>query len=148
MKKSWVVIANGSEARIFSMEFLKKGLEPVGEYRHPESREKGESLASDRPGAFQSDVNREGYGSYAEPTDPKEYERERFAMELGDMLNSGRVAGEYEQIILIAPPHFHGLLNKRLDEQTARCVAHHINKDYTQVPERELPEKLEPHLMP
>ena len=86
MENTWVLVANGSEARVFGLTKRSEGLKLLSEHLHPASRMKGENLASDKPGAYMSDTKSVGvgatHGSYAEPTDPKEYEIDRFAHEL------------------------------------------------------------------
>ena len=146
MNNTWVLVANAGEAHLFNL--TKSELEPLKNFSHNESRMKGEELASDRPGASQSDVNREGHGSYAEPTDPKEYEKDRFARELADTLNKARSENQFNELVIVASPHFHGLINKHLDDETSQKVSHHIEKDYTQVQDSDMLDTLLPHLRP
>ncbi|MDR9437087.1 MAG: host attachment protein [Thiohalophilus sp.] len=146
MNNTWVLVANASEARLFNL--IKSDLERVKSFSHDESRMKGEDLASDRPGAYQSDVNREGHGSYAEPTNPKEHEKDRFARELADILNKARSENQFNELVIVASPHFHGLINQHLDDESSKKVSHHIEKDYTQVEDGDMLEILLPYLRP
>jgi len=146
MNNTWVLVANASEARLFNL--VKSDLEPVKSFSHDESRMKGEELTSDRPGAYQSDVNREGHGSYAEPTDPKEYEKDRFARELADALNKARTENRFNELVIVASPHFHGLINQHLDDESSQRVSQHIEKDYTQVRDSDMLDTLLPYLRP
>ncbi len=152
MDNTWVLVANGSEARVFGLTKRSEGLKLVSEHLHPASRMKGERLASDKPGAYMSDTHSAGaggtHGSYAEPTDPKEYEIDRFAHELAGALNSGRTTNSYGKLVIVAPPNFRGLLNKHMHEQVRKLITQHIDKDYTKVNGRELMTQLEPHLFP
>lgn len=146
MNNTWVLVANAGEARLFNL--VRSDLELMEKFSHPESRMKGEALTSDRPGAYQSDVNREGHGSYAEPTDPKEYEKDRFARELAGVLNKARNENKFSELVIVAAPHFYGLINQHLDEAASRMVSHHIEKDYTSVRDIDMPDTLLPHLRP
>lgn len=146
MNNTWVLVANASEARLFNL--VKSDLEPLESFSHDASRMKGEELASDRPGAYQSDINREGHGSYAEPTDPKEYEKDRFARELAGFLNKARSENKFNKLVIVASPHFHGLVNTHLEHESSQKVSHHIEKDYTQVEDREMLDTLLPYLRP
>lgn len=145
MKNTWLLVANGSEARLFETEFRPKSLTLLQEYTHPESREKGNELASDRPGHFLGDAGVGGatHGAFNESTDPKEYEMERFAGELVKALEAGRLANSFQHLIVTASPHFHGLLNKQMNSHLSKLVDRHINKDYTSLKEKELLERLE-----
>lgn len=133
MSITWIMVANASQAKLFANHGPKKGLQLVKELVHPESREKAANLVSDRVG------NYAGSGSYAQPTDPKHHEAERFALELAHELEHGRVNNAYERLILIASTPFMGLLNGRLSQQVRQRISESINKDYTHVPARELP---------
>ena len=141
MKNTWLLVANGSEARLFETEFRPKSLTLIKAFNHPESREKGSELASDRPGHFQGDSGTGGgatHGSFNEPTDPKEYEMERFAAELVEALEAGRTANSYQHLIIASSPKFHGLLNKKMNGQLSKLVDRHINKDLTSFKEDEI----------
>ncbi len=149
MENTWVLVANGSEARVFGLTKRSEGLKLLSEHLHPASRMKGEQLASDRPGTYVGDTKSMGSGSsYTEATDPKDYEIDRFAHELADTLNSGRNANSYEKLVIVAPPGFRGLLNKHMCDQVKKRVSRQIDKDYTKVNDRELMGQLEPHLFP
>lgn len=149
MENTWVLVANGSEARVFDLSKRSEGLRLVSEHLHPASRMKGDKLASDRPGIYKDDSSSMSTGSsYDEPISPKEYEIDRFAHELAGELNSGRTANKYGKLAIVAPPNFRGLLNKHMNEQVKKLVSHQIDKDYTKVNERELMSQLEPHLFP
>ena len=71
------------------------------------------------------------HGAFNEPIDPKDYEQERFAIELAKELDAGRTANSYKNLIIVASPHFHGMLNKHMNEHVAGMVSKHIEKDYT-----------------
>jgi protein required for attachment to host cells len=134
------MVANASQAKLYANNGPKKGLQLVKELLHPESREKAANLVSDRIG------NYAGSGSYAQPTDPKEHEAERFALELSRELEDGRVKNAYEKLIVVASSHFMGLLNQRISGQVKNKVAEFIEKDYTRLPVKELSGHLEGHV--
>jgi protein required for attachment to host cells len=134
MANTWLIVANASQATLYETESKPKTLKLLKEFLHPASRAKGSELASDRPGHFQAEARgMEGttHGSFNEPIDPKSYEQERFAIELAGELEAGRTANSYKNLIIVASPHFHGLLNKHLNEHVAGMVSRHVEKDYT-----------------
>ncbi|MGB6976269.1 MAG: host attachment protein [Gammaproteobacteria bacterium] len=138
----WILVANASEARLFSTHKLGDGKswQFLKEFNHPASRERDFELTSDKPGRyqFQGKSGTSGHGAYSDRTDPKEVEVERFAQQLAEELNTGRVHNLYHKLILIAPPHFHGLLNKYCDHNVLSLITQHVEKDYTKLREREL----------
>lgn len=153
MSTTWILIANASQARIYQTHkpllFNANGnaedhIELVDEFTHDASRSKTGDLVSDRNGNYQ--VGPMGHGTYAETTDPKEVEADRFAKHLVAKLNSGRIAGIYDDLIIVANPHFRGLVNKHLTNQLTRLVSQTIDKDYTRFKGRELVHQLMEHL--
>lgn len=144
---TWLLVANASCARLFETQDRPRSLQLVQEYQHPASREKGEDLASDRPGHIQTDIaggEAASHSSFAEPTSPKDYEHERFAMELAKVLEEGRTHNRFDSLMLVASPQFHGLLNKQMNDHLTKMVSTHLSKDYTRLGEQELLHKLDP----
>lgn len=141
MTITWILVANASQARLYANEGPKKGLRVIKELSHPESREKGSELASDRAGHMQSSGN--GHGARQPRTDPKTHAARQFAQELARELNQGRGRQQYARLILVAPPAFMGLVNEKLDAQTASLVSDRFEKDYTKAGEKELAGHLE-----
>jgi len=146
MLSTWILVANASQAFFYALDVkeLHKGkiaLELLNTLEHEESRKKDAELMSDRSGHFQS--GNLGHGSsYYNAVDPKEHEAEVFAKEVAQALESSRISKDYEQLILVIPPHFHGLLNKHLNKNVVGLIKEKIEKDYT----KDHIKKLEAHL--
>lgn len=134
--KTHVLVANASRAAWYETNGLGKELNLIKEYFHPESREKRMDLVSDRPGHYQSRGT--GRGAFVERADPKKNEAERFARELATDLDKAHSGNRFEELVIIAPPQFHGMLNKHCSGQVRSKVAHNIEKDYTQTPTKQL----------
>ena len=131
---TWILVANASQAYLYSTKNLHSNeLDLVQEFKHPESRDKGLKLTSDRPGHYQT--NHKARSAY-EKSHPKEDEAAVFARELVEMLKAGNNNHEYNKLLLVAPPHFYGLINKHID--FARDKLLHIAKDYTHLTARDL----------
>ena len=141
---TWVLVANASEARIFGTDRIGEAMECMKEFSHPESRGKGSELASDRPGHYQSKGT--GHGAFVEPSDPKEYEADRFASELAKELDKGRNDNAYRKLVVVAAPHFYGLLNNHMNKHTRAMVVNDIQKDLTDCEPRELPTRLKEYI--
>ncbi len=141
MTITWILVANASHARLYANEGPKKGLRLLREMDHPESREKGSDLASDRAGHMQSSGN--GHGARQPKSDPKTNAARSFAQELARELNHGRGKQQFARAIIVAPPAFMGLINEKLDGSTAGLVSDRFEKDYTKANDRELAGHLE-----
>jgi protein required for attachment to host cells len=138
MDNTWVLVANASEAHLYATERLGKDMTILKDFSHPEGRAKAGTLTSDRP---------HGRGPHSgtrgdDTTDPKDFEEDRFARQLADELDKGRLEKAYRRLALVAAPHFHGLLNMHLNDHTRALVKYSINKDLTDCDTRELPERL------
>ena len=136
MQNTWILVANASEAKLYQNAKRFAPLELVKEFHHPESRNKGSELASDRPGHAQSKGT--GHGAFVEATDPKSFEIGRFAKELANELEHGRTANSYARLVLVASPQFLGQLNGSLNDHVRKLVSANIQKDYTRLAEQEL----------
>lgn len=139
MSKTLVLIANAAAARGFSYQ-AKEEFSLVKEFSHPESRQKGSDLVSDRPG--RSEGKGGGHGAFVPANNPKQIEAERFAYELAEWLDDERKQNRCKQVMLVADPGFLGLINKSLNNQTKQLVFETLDKDYSQVNQRDLPEML------
>jgi protein required for attachment to host cells len=55
----------------------------------------------------------------------------------------GRTAHQYEELILVAAPHFIGLLRQCIDQRPLNSIPiHEVHKDYSQEKPQELPRLL------
>ncbi len=138
---TWILVANASLAKLYANLGPKKGLSLLKELTHPESREKGADLVSDRPGQMHSPGN--GHRAAQSKSDPKTNEARSFAQQLAHELNHARTTQKYDRAILVAPPAFMGLINEKLDSQTAGLVSDRFEKDYTKASDKELVGHLE-----
>jgi protein required for attachment to host cells len=140
--KTWIIVANSSIGYLYQTDNLRNNdITLIKELSHPQSREKGIDILTDRPGHF--NTNHAARSAY-EKVDPKEMESDHFSRELVSLLNHGYNNHEFEQVILVAAPHFYGLINKHLNFHLDKIV--HIPKDYTKLKAQELLDALRKHL--
>lgn len=151
MNSTWLLVANGSEARLFAFNDPRRpgrGVKLLDSIDHPKSRQKGSDLASDRPGAYLSAAAGTSHGAYSDTSDPKGDERDRFSRELAEILAEAHQSQRFKRLVLVAPPQMHGLLNRHLDKNVQQTVSQHIDKDYTKLAERELVSQVSSRLLP
>lgn len=122
MNEYWIVVADAGKARLFARNKKFSKLEEIESLVHPESRLRRQDLVTDRPGQVQ-ESRTPGEYSAGEGTDPKEVEAQTFARELARHLHEGRQASRFQHLVLLAEPHFLGILRKSLDGATAKSVA-------------------------
>src|SRR5579883_1035000 len=156
---TWILVCDSSRARLFSTRPKETHLHLVQAFEHPEGRLPNHELVSDRPGRAQQAAApshspgtagiAKGSRSGMEPhTSPKTVEQEHFAHALAAALHKGLVDNAYQHVVLVAPPQFLGILRNVLDPQVHKHVQHSLDKDYAQLDERELSERLRPLLVP
>lgn len=139
---TWILVANASIAKLYLSNNLGNDLELIKQFEHPESREKTMNLVSDyRSGRFKSRYG-EGKGKFVMPTDPKEHLAELFAQDLVNELETGRLKHFYKRLVIIAPSRFQGFIRKHSNAQLSNLVVNRLEKDYTQLVDRNLLEVL------
>ena len=131
MLRTWILVADGSHARVFLSLGLEEPLQLVQELEHPESRAKGQDLFTDKP-------RLEPY------TLPKDHEAGIFARQLAGMLDLACSRNEYDQLVIVAPPNFLGPLRKNLTKQVQLRVIDEIAKDLVALAPQELEQRLGP----
>lgn len=125
---TWVVVADSSRGKIFAQDKQSNELQERVDLIHPGARLQGEELTSDRPGRH---TGAYGQGSHVfdARTEAKEHEAETFAKEIAKRLEAGRTSGQFQKLVLMAPPAFLGVLRAQLDDEVRKLVVEEIAKD-------------------
>ncbi len=144
MKKSrtWIAVVDGSRGRVFLRTGRKSPLVQVTSYEHLPSTMPTRELGADRPGRVHdsSDVGRHAM----EPrVDWHQAEKTRFAESIAAVLNNGRADGDFEKLVLVAPPRTLGELRAALDKPTRASISAELNKDLTGERADQLAKRLE-----
>jgi protein required for attachment to host cells len=134
---TWILVGDASRARVFAHDANGKPWAMVRELEHPESRARNADLKEGTAGRVQQSAG-QGHRPAMESTAPKDYEAERFAIELASVLDHEFDARAFESLVLVAPPQFLGMLRKRLSAKLAKVTAATLDKDYTALPAREI----------
>lgn len=139
--RSWIVIADGAQARILENHGPGKGLVPLpSEEMHKTPRPTRE-INTDRPGRSHDRV---GPGRHAmeNPSDAHREEKRRFAELLGEHLNEAALKRRYDRLILVAPSKTLGDLRQSLSKEAAAKIDGELTKDLTKVSDHDLPDHL------
>lgn len=149
MKVTWIVLANSARARILQRE-LGGHLHELADLVHPQSREKGSELTSDREGHAQKAHGDRGHaGTEFEPrTDPRHKEHEIFAAEVSRYLEDAILQHRCPGLALFASDPFLGELKSHLSAATARAVSVAIPHDLTSFSGPELARRVTDALEP
>lgn len=139
--RSWIVIADGAQARILENTGPGRGLTPLPAESMRTTLHPSREIYTDRPGrTFDS----AGQGRHAKeaPTDPHRDEKRRFAADLADHLNAAALNHSYDRLILVAPPKTLGDLRQALSKEAATKISGELPKDLTPIADGDLPRHL------
>jgi protein required for attachment to host cells len=141
MKKSWILVAESSRARIFNVDSASGPLVEIETLAHPEGREHEQDMTSDLPGR-DSDKAGAGRHAFGDEIEPKEQETIDFAKRIASRLESARTDGTLKQLIIVAAPAFLGTLRNQLNEELKKRVTFELDKNLSQ----HSPEDIRQHL--
>lgn len=140
MHKIWLVLTNASMLKIYEAKRdTKIQLALIEERYHPESRLKESELVSDGPGKYQA---MSGRGAYEAKTSAKNVEADHFAREILKVIQEGLKEQQFQSLIVVASPHFEGLLKQVFPKSLNEHIKHFITKDYTEKTIKEIEELL------
>lgn len=132
MGNTWVVVADGTRARLFNRH-KNRTLEEFDVLLSPEHRLHEGDLVSDRDGSA-SDSNGPGRHGMGNKNAAKDHEMAIFAKRVAARLEEGRTCGELERLVLVAPPRFLGQIRAHLSGPATDLVALTIDKELTTLP--------------
>jgi len=133
-----VIVADNNRARIFSSDSTLKNIEEIEDFVHTAAHLSNQELVDDVAGE-----SVDHHGSLDPASSAKDHEEKMFAKSLGKHLKELYNQQHYEQLILIAPPKFLGLLRNELPGVLEKLVTRTINKDLTLSSVEELLDYLE-----
>jgi len=133
MSNTWVLVAESSRAKLYRINGRLAPFTEIDAMVHPESRMHEGDLVSDTAG---SDGGSVGQGRHV--IDKKhtahEHESLQFAKQLASRLDSGRTNGDFDQLVLVAPPEFLGHLRSNLSKEVMSMVSRQVDKNLVQKP--------------
>lgn len=145
MKAELILIANASEARLFTRASDEEPLVPLVRLEHGGSRRKSSQLGDDRPGHASND-SRPGGVSFAPRIDPRRKQHLQFAEELSQRIDEELAAGRCDRVALFASCPFVGELKGRLSPAARKALRAAVDVDLTALPLEEVERRL-PHAL-
>ena len=129
MAITWIVVAESSRARILQTRSTLDPLVEITFLDHPEARMHERDLISDAPGRRHATAGPSRHGM-ADPTSWREEHAGKFAREVAQHLETARRDGDFDRLLLAAPPKFLGLLRDELSVNTSGLLAHEFAKNW------------------
>lgn len=143
MKKTvtWVLIADGAQARVLENTGPGKGLRQVEGLDWAIEPLQAQEIVTDRPGS------KSGGGSFGggmEPrTNPVEHRETEFVKSLAAMLERQQQQGAFDRLVIAAAPIALGDIRKAMSASVRKTVIAELNKDLTNLPTAQLDQHLQ-----
>ncbi len=145
MTTTWILVAERSRARIFTLQNRVAPLQELESLVHPQSRLKESELVSDHAGKL-SDKGQPGTHAAPSATSAKEKEAELFARQLCQRLEQGRAQQQLERLVVIAAPDFLGLLRQQMGAALRALVVAELDKNLATASAEQIRSHLPEHL--
>ncbi len=130
MTKMWIVVADEAKARILSLEKLTEPLVEIQTFNSEEATKRDQDIVSDKSGTSY-DSSGQGRHSMGDRNEQKEQYAIRFAKEISECLEKNRLLNSYTKVVIIAAPHFLGLLRKTFSKEVSEMISLEVDKDLT-----------------
>ena len=127
-----VLVADGRKMLFLRNQGKGQQIELVTEAHHERDDRKNSEIKSDAAGAG---AQSGGHGRPAmEETDFHQQDEDRYAAEAADQLRIRALAGDYDALVIVAPPRTLGELRKHLHKEVEKRVVMELAKEMTDRP--------------
>ena len=143
MKKTvtWILIADGAQARILENTGPGKGLHQVEGLDWSIEPLQAQEIVTDRPGS-KSGGGAHG-GGMTPRTDPVEHRETEFVKSVAATLERHQQQGAFHRLVIAAAPIALGDLRKAMSANLKKTVVAELNKDLTNLPTAQLDKHLD-----
>ncbi len=132
--KTWIVVADGDQAKIFEHDGPGKGLHAVKDVQLEQAHLKASDIMADRPGRSFASAGPGARSAMEYKTDPVADRERKFVERLAQVLDERHEAGAFERLVIAAAPAALGDLRPALSEGVRAAVVAELAKDLTNVP--------------
>jgi protein required for attachment to host cells len=134
---TWVLLADGAQAKVFAHSGPGTGLKPVPDLLLAEEPLKAQEIVTDRPGrAFSS--NGSGRSAMEPSSDPVEVREANFVKTVAERLDRKYQESAFSRLIIAAAPTALGTLRGALSDGVRGAVVAEEAKDLTNLPTPQL----------
>jgi protein required for attachment to host cells len=146
---TWILVADGARARVLRHDGRGGKLEPAldEEMTGMALGRQTRDLVSDQPG-MTKDRAGQGMRRNDPPTEPQRHAKHEFARDVARMLADALNRGEYDRLVVCAPPRALGDLRQELSKNVQDRVVGEVNKDLVKSSDDEVREHVSAFLRP
>jgi len=144
MKKTvtWILIADGAQARVLENTGPGKGLQQVQGLDWTMTPLQAQDIQADKPGrSFSS--NGSGRSAMEPKTDPVEHRETEFCKSLAATLDRKQQDGAFHRLIVVAAPIALGDIRKAISPNVKKTILAELDKDLTNLPTAQLANHLD-----
>jgi protein required for attachment to host cells len=135
---TWIVIADGAEAKFFAHDGPGKGLRALPELTLQQAHLKAQDIMADKPGRSIQSAGPGSRSAVEYHTDPVEVRERRFVEQVAEVLDAQLRTGAFDRLVIAAAPTALGDLRPALSEQVKATILAELPKDLTNVPTPQL----------
>jgi protein required for attachment to host cells len=140
---TWIVIADGDQAKVFEHEGPGKGLKPIKDLQFEQEHLKAQEIMADKPGRAFSSAGPGARSSMEYSSDPVAVRERRFVERLAEMLNEKQQQGKFDRLVIAAAPAALGDIRPALSDRVKGTILAEMPKDLTNVPMPKLAQHFE-----
>ncbi|SEO60031.1 Protein required for attachment to host cells [Salinihabitans flavidus] len=139
--RTLIVLASESRVRLLENAGVGKGVterldKMASEFDDVDTR------YADAPGRMQAAPGKAGHG-FARPSSEREQMREGFARHVIEVMEAEWAKGDFDRLVIAAPPKMLGELRADLPEQLSKVIHADLDKDLVKLPVIDIPKHLE-----
>jgi protein required for attachment to host cells len=142
MNKVWILVCDSARARLFEVEDGDPAWRAVDTFDHPKSRSRASALVGDHSGQRSSQGPSVHHNALAPSSSPKEIEKGHFGHSLAKMLDQATRSKRFDRWVLVAPPHFLGMLRNELSPELQKQLMATVDKDLSHLDVHSLTQRL------
>jgi protein required for attachment to host cells len=139
-KVTWIVVADGDQAKIFEHNGPGKGLRALPDLGLAQAHLKARDIMADKPGRASNPAGPNSRAAVDYKTDPVADRERKFLERLADVLDVQHEAGKFERLVIAAAPAALGDLRPALSDGVRQTILAELPKDLTNLPTPKLAE--------
>ncbi len=139
--RTCIIVADGAHSRAYLNEGPGKGISELLRFSREIDLKASRDIDADKPGRT-FDSGGKGRHAMESPTDSKRHIKAEFHRQLSADIEASLNAGEFDRLVLVAPPATLGDLRQGLSKSSAHKIQGELAKDLVKASEAELLEQL------
>ena len=138
MKKHWYLVGQRAGARIFEQQGIAPELTLIHRFENPDGLLKTSELVSDHQGRSDSSDMHGGHNAVGEDEVQRKQVLEKFAHDIGTYLEKEAEQHMFQSLVLVAEPHFLGVVKKAIGKATSHLILESLVKDLVNISDHDM----------